>query len=176
MFDDFLRWVRRTARPARRPAVRPALEGLEDRTAPAVLTWTGNGATPKFSERANWGGRLPAAGDVLVFGSVTDRTARNDLPAVTFNSVRFDAPDYLLTGGPLRLLGGITATAAGTNTVRAGVVLANPRLRATFTLAADARLDLQGTLASVGRVTLTKAGLGTLTLGGAGRNTNLGAT
>lgn len=54
----------------RRPRARLELEVLEDRLAPATLTWTGQGHTIGTNDGGNWDtGQAPRAGDTLVFGT-----------------------------------------------------------------------------------------------------------
>src|SRR5262249_38632387 len=60
---------------------RPRPEVLEDRTAPATVTWSGLGPTPNWSEASNWVGSVaPVGGDDLVFPAVAlQKTNFNNL-------------------------------------------------------------------------------------------------
>jgi fibronectin-binding autotransporter adhesin len=71
----------------KRPAFSPVkLEYLEDRNAPATLTWTGT-AGPNWSAAGNWtGGGVPSAvNNDLIFNStgVTNFTSNNDIAGLT---------------------------------------------------------------------------------------------
>ena len=134
---------------SRRPARLPEIEGLEDRIAPAIATWTGGGTDALWTDAANWGGTAPVAGDDLVFPSVTNETANNDFSAGTsFNSIAINGSGYSLTGNSISVTTGITANfASGTST--------------------DA-------ISTSGTAGLTKSGGGTLVLSAA--NTYSGAT
>src|SRR5262249_10219452 len=114
----------RRRRPAfRRPSCRLHVEALEDRLAPATLTWSGD-AGPAWSEPRNWvGGITPymtAESDDLIFprGSVRNHTSNQDQPgSIRIHSIRFDDPDYIIQGGGIEL-GQITnAAPGGTNRI-----------------------------------------------------------
>lgn len=110
----------RPARKLRRPAVcgqahRPALERLEDRLAPAIVTWNGLGGNNLWSNGTNWvGGKAPQSGDILVFGTYSPglngetrtNTVLNDFPDVrTFQEIIFSTPNWILQGNPIQLSG-----------------------------------------------------------------------
>jgi autotransporter-associated beta strand protein len=97
---------RRHGRGARPPALaRPLLESLEDRLAPATLTWTG-AASANWSDPANWlEGTTPYAtpeADNLVFPRTAARRVSNhDGPAKQIKSITFQDAGYTLMGGDL---------------------------------------------------------------------------
>lgn len=50
--------------------------------------WSGGGASPAWSDAANWGGVAPVDGDDLVFPAGTDRPAStNDRADATYRSI-----------------------------------------------------------------------------------------
>src|SRR5688572_27306761 len=79
--------------------IRPRLEVLEDRLAPAVHEWTGQGANNLWSNASNWTNGSPAAdvsGDIdLVFHSNLTNAAnlvtQNDIANLIVDSITFDA-------------------------------------------------------------------------------------
>src|SRR5262245_42822264 len=85
----------------RRPAfVKPWAEVLEDRTAPAVVTWDGGGGNFDWSTPANWSGDvLPGAGDdvVIDFGAI-DSTLTFAGGNSTVNSLTCHVP-LVVSGG-----------------------------------------------------------------------------
>src|SRR6476646_449990 len=88
--NRFLKGVSKPSRsiPRKRPAFAPVrMELLEDRTAPATLTWTG-ASSANWNDAGNWtGGGVPsAANNVLNFtagASVASYTSTNDIPGLT---------------------------------------------------------------------------------------------
>src|SRR6185369_4187964 len=88
--NRFLKSVSKPSRsgPHKRPVFAPVrMEFLEDRTAPATLTWTGAAGT-NWSDAGNWtGGGVPsAANNVLNFtagASVAKYTSNNDIAGLT---------------------------------------------------------------------------------------------
>src|SRR5262245_21724597 len=89
------------------------MEFLEDRTAPATLTWTGAASTI-WSDAGNWtGGGVPsAANNVLDFtagASVAKYTSNNDIAGLTGITINItdasSAGDFTLTGANV----GVTA-------------------------------------------------------------------
>src|SRR5436190_2179338 len=86
----------------KRPAFSPVrLEFLEDRTAPATLTWTGAAGT-NWNNAGNWtGGGVPsAANNVLNFtagASVAKYTATNDIAGLT--GMTINITDAVATAG-----------------------------------------------------------------------------
>src|SRR6478736_6915302 len=107
--NHFLKGISQPARSARRqrPAFSPVrMEFLEDRTAPATLTWTGAAST-NWSDAGNWtGGGVPsAANNVLNFtagASVVKYTANNDIAGLTGITINItdasSAGDFAITG------------------------------------------------------------------------------
>jgi autotransporter-associated beta strand protein len=153
------------------PAFRPRLDCLEDRVLPATSVWNGAG-DGHWSNGGNWvGGLAPAPGDDLLFpaGAYQFR-ANNDFPAGTpFDSLTFSGGGYNLTGNAIQLTAGIRSTVptganGPNNTLGLPVQLAADQ---TITTAfAGVALILNGPLATNG-FTLTVAGAGTTSLGGA---------
>lgn len=128
-------------------------------------TWTGAGADANWTTTANWrGGLAPVAGDLLVFPAGAARLANtNTFPAGTgFASITFSGVGYTLSGNALALQHGLSATAAGSNSITLPLTLTADQ---TFTVAAGSQLTLAGAVS--GATTLTKAGAGSLTLSGA---------
>src|SRR5205809_3574298 len=86
----------------KRPAFSPVrLEFLEDRTAPATLTWTG-AAGNNWNNAGNWtGGGVPsAANNVLNFtagASVAKYTSTNDIAGLT--GITINITDAVATAG-----------------------------------------------------------------------------
>jgi autotransporter-associated beta strand protein len=77
-----------------------------------TLPWSGTSgsSTSNWSAPANWGGSMPASGNVLEFGPLTTGSVNNlnNLPAGTqLNGLNFmmGAPSYLLTGNSLTMAG-----------------------------------------------------------------------
>src|SRR5215471_13358268 len=83
---------RRPVKPLRR-YYRLCLESLEDRLAPATLTWDGGGANDNWTTAANWVGDVaPNPGDDLVFAGTVRLTPNNNFPTNTpFHSLAFSA-------------------------------------------------------------------------------------
>ena len=153
-------------------------EQLEDRHAPATLTWSGAGADNNWSNAANWVGSVaptgsPANVEDLVFpASATDRATVNDLPADgVFNSIVFGAGGYNLSGNPI-VLGLPSVTGSGTVLVNAGslgnVLNIDTRLGASatskqfITVQFGSELTVAGKLSGTTGSTLTKDGPGVL--------------
>src|SRR4051794_18119371 len=90
----------RSRRKAAKPSfLRPRLEALEDRLAPAVQEWTGQGANNLWTTNANWTNGSPAtdaSGDIdLVFHTNLTNAAQlitqNDIANLVIDSITFDA-------------------------------------------------------------------------------------
>lgn len=187
MIVKLLAWARRLpsllqqARPRRRgrwAAHRLALESLEDRTAPAVLIWTGAGTDDNWGTAANWangtGPAVPKAGDELVFGTSARHTSHNNLTGRVFKSITFQDSGYTITGNTISLSGGVrtTDTVNGTSTIQANLQLTRSQ---TFDIeGGDARVVLEG--AVMGNAGLIKTGAGILAYAGARPNTYTGET
>jgi autotransporter-associated beta strand protein len=151
----------------------PLLEALEDRLAPAVLTWDGGGGDNNWTTAANWVGNVaPTAGDDLAFAGNVQLTSNNSFAAGTaFSSITFKNGGFDLTGNAVTLTSagaskGITSS-GGANAIDFGVTSAANPLIIT---AAMRQLTLNGPISGSG---LTKQGYGVLTLSGA--NTFAGA-
>lgn len=104
-----------------------ALLGASAGTASAASTrtWTGAGATPDWSDAANWDTGTPAAGDTLVFpNGAARKTNTNDLAAGTaFATVRFTGDGYRLQGNAFDVTGELRneAPSGETNVVEVAV-------------------------------------------------------
>src|SRR6186997_14262 len=102
--NRFLKGVSKSSRttPRHRPAFSPVrMEFLEDRTAPATLTWTGAAGT-NWNDAGNWtGGGVPsAANNVLNFtagASVAKYTSTNDIAGLT--GITINITDAVGTAG-----------------------------------------------------------------------------
>lgn len=93
------------------------LQRLEDRLAPAIITWDGGGADALWTNPINWLGDVaptPNATDTLVFPAGAARlTNTNDFPAGSrFTLLDFRGPDYVIGGNALVLTNGIMTNAA----------------------------------------------------------------
>src|SRR5947208_6091564 len=118
------------ARPPRTGSFAPQLEVLEPRVLPATAVWTGLGNGPNWSLAANWqGGKVPAAGDDLVFpGGAARLQSNNDLTgpvgAIPYNSLSFSgsAGGHLVQGNAIVLSAGLANNSNNptTNTVALG--------------------------------------------------------
>ena len=147
---------------------RPRLEWLEDRVAPAANFWQGT-AGGSWSVAANWSlGHTPIASDTLTFDTVAPHTNTNSVDNIanlTVAGVNFtggfsgqiDLSGNNLTVTDLTGTSGTITSSSGTPTLRVG-----PTGSDTF----------GGVLA--GKLSLTKAGTGTLTL--SANNTYTGTT
>lgn len=164
---------------------RPSLEGLEDRLAPATLTWTGLGGTGLWATPTNWNlNRAPVTGDDLVFGSAAtavNRAATNNLASsVSFRSITVSAGGYTLAS-----VATTTTTLTGSLTVDANLGIGTlatkftmdinlrPSLvspNQTFSVGLGTELVMSGKLAgtttSPSSQVITKVGGGVLTLTG----------
>jgi fibronectin-binding autotransporter adhesin len=161
----------------------------------ATATWTGGGSDTNMNTAANWGGVAPVAGDDLVFpANITNRTVANNYTAGTsFNTIAFSgvasaASNYTISGNSIVLVAGITSSMTGTassSTISAPITLGGNQ---TFTISSGSGLYLYAptfTISSfnltvaipntnnstiggdiTGSGTLTKTGIGTLSLGG----------
>jgi autotransporter-associated beta strand protein len=156
----------------RRTRIRPVLERLEDRCVP-VTTRTWLGTFDQFWDFAgNWrdGNGNPGApqtGDVLVFNSAgISSLSTNNLGAdKSFDSIRIESSDYLVTGDAVQLTSNVPVVAnysSGSSTMTLAVNLVNsPNIDVN---GAASSLTLNGVVS--GSVGLTKRQAGTLNLGG----------
>ena len=181
------RWVSRLFQQRRRgrglvAARRLAIESLEDRLAPATISWTGGGTNDNWANPANWNlSRAPVGGDDLIFGTLAPANERttvdnlNGLPV--FNTITIAASGYVINGSPgapLLALGG--SLNAGSNlgtlsiTIDMRLVPPTGSPQQTFTVNTGTNLVLSGHLSGntnpsqAALQTVTKAGPGTLEL------------
>ncbi|MCA9226941.1 MAG: autotransporter-associated beta strand repeat-containing protein, partial [Planctomycetales bacterium] len=200
--QNLKRVVERTSIQRRRR--RLLFESLEDRRMLASRVWDGGGTDNNWSTAANWQGDVaPLAGDDLIFpDSAAHKTNFNDLAAGTrFNTLQFTGSGYAITGNPIQLQGGITASnVVGVNEFDVPIRLLNSQsfvsanVAATLILGDIDTADLQGTTSFLGTSAMflegdgmtvvqgvisglgsvTKLGTGTATF--SGNNTYLGLT
>jgi autotransporter-associated beta strand protein len=143
------------------------LEPLEDRLAPAIVTWDGGGADDNWTTAANWVGDVaPGPGDDLIFTGAVRLTPNNNFaPNTPFRSITFNADNFTVRGNPIVLGttgGGVSNNTGANNRLELGLFLGtNPQ---TFSIAPGTTLTFAGALGGPGQ--LTKAGGGTLVLGG----------
>lgn len=85
--------------------VAPLLAAWPKQAQAATLNWTGLDATNNWGAAANWGGTIPAAGDVLQFGGTTNVLTNNDLAAFNGSGLSFTAgaANFFLGGNALTL-------------------------------------------------------------------------
>src|SRR5262249_907316 len=91
-------------RPPRRPTG-PRLEGLEDRLAPAAVSWDGGGADTRWANALNWSNNLvPTAADDVTINAGAGVTVLHDTGTDTVNSLQCQSAALLrITGGSLTL-------------------------------------------------------------------------
>jgi hypothetical protein len=150
----------RRRRAACRRGLRPWIEGLETRITPSTAHWTGGGSDANWKTAANWD-QLPQAGDELVFpDTATNRVAPNNFDAGTdFASIEIDGANYAISGDPISLTDGISATyTSGTSTDSINTTLGG----GTVSVDAGGTLRLSGQVS--GAAGLAVSGGGTLDL------------
>ncbi len=161
------------------------LEHLETRVVPATYIWTGAGGSANWSVGANWqGGAQPMALastlDNLVFPSgVTALTANDNIANGVFNSISFSGSGYTITDttNVTFTLGNSAVSGPGygyilANSGASGDSIKIPTIalggqtgtEQVFTVDPNATLTISSNL--IGGVGLTKAGAGTLIMGG----------
>jgi|GEM_PF-4987506 len=125
-----------------------------------VRTWDGGGGDANWMTAANWAGDIaPIPGDDLIFTGAVQTTNNNDFPGGTpFNSIRFDADGFNITGNQVALGAGGINNAVGQNTMSIQLDFAATR---TVTVSAS-ELRLNGVISGAGG--LTKLGGNSLTL------------
>jgi autotransporter-associated beta strand protein len=159
-----------------------ALEPLEDRLVPSLLTWTGKGTTKLWSDGGNWStGKSPTAQDTLVFDSTglskpqTIDDSLNGIGGITFAAAGYDLNVTATTN--LSVNSTLTATyATGSTTLHANLVLPTTSDLMVQVNSTSATLVLSGVLsnASGSSTGLVKLGGGVLELSAA--NTYTGPT
>jgi hypothetical protein len=165
--------VRKPARKSALHGFKPCLEMLEDRLAPANVTWTGGGANNLWTNPNNWNAGVPGADDVAIIatntrvceitanvtvaglkvglpaqtGTVVVRTAANNPITVTINgNLSVFAPE----GRSSTLTIGVTATfnVAGEITVN-GATTSTLNVRGTLTTPRTITIDSQASVVLV---------------------------
>ena len=146
----------------------PCIECLEPRITLSTDIWTGDAGT-KWMVAANWSNdTIPQVGDDLSFGAgAIDFGPVNDFPSGTsFNSITIGTSGYNLSGNPVDLAGGITASySSGTSTDSMDTDLG----AGTVSVSAGGELALNGAIA--GTSGLSVSGGGTVALGGSASGT-----
>ncbi|HLJ93898.1 MAG TPA: Ig-like domain repeat protein, partial [Gemmataceae bacterium] len=165
------------SRARKMPGRRLLLESLELRLAPATHTWSGAGINNNWSLDSNWTGGSPANDPtpVLVFpAGAAQLSSLNDLNSLAVQSITFSANNYLVSGNPISLMGGITldGNVSGLVTFNLDTTLAAAQ---TWTVTkAGANLAAHGDLSGAATANLTLTGAGNYAL--AGNNTYTGST
>lgn len=141
----------------------------------ATRVWTGAAAAKNWSDPTNWGGTAPVTGDALLFPTAIPSTSRvmiNDLPNVTFLSLRFEDLGYSIDGSTVRLSGGLVTAVVGSN--GAGVAaLIRTNLLLTGDQAFDVVLDRAVSIAFPSQIQMNGK---TLTLRGGGEMLGINVT
>ncbi len=176
------RWLNRTSESSRRQragkssarrltdhpswkGIKLNLERLEDRLAPAVMTWTGGGTDGNWSTAANWGGTAPSPGDILVFPSgVANVITNNDYAAGTaFGGIQVSGDGYTLAGDAVTLGGGgLSVSGGGTTAASLPMTLG---AAAGLVNGGSGELDVTGPIDQAGNQ-LTLDGSGALVVSG----------
>ena len=149
----------------------PHVEHLDTRIVPAMMTWTGS-VSGQWMTAGNWASdTVPQAGDDLVFpATATNFNVMNNFPANTqFNSITIEAPNYSLTGSPIDLVSGITATySSGVSSDAINTDLEN----GVVEVSTGGTLNLEGVITGSDGLSLSGGG----TLGLSGTNNYTGTT
>src|SRR4051812_30192058 len=108
-----------------RAAHRP-VEQLEARTLFASVTWNGS-SSALWSDAGNWvGGAVPTSADDVIFPAGPATLLVNVDAPVSVNGITFNGAGYELSGNYITLgSGGISATAAGGDTVSSDLDFGN---------------------------------------------------
>jgi autotransporter-associated beta strand protein len=163
---NWSRWLS-ARRPVRVRRTRPLLEQLEDRVTPVVFTWSGAGLDASWSNGANWlGGVAPDNSGLttdLVFPAGAQQTTTTNDTALVYDTITFEAADYVVNGADLTVASIQANNSAGTtNTINSAIRGLDLRVEIS---SADALLDLTGAVADTVQQ-LDKFGAGILVLGG----------
>ncbi|MCA1964064.1 MAG: hypothetical protein LDL31_08995, partial [Prosthecobacter sp.] len=130
------------------------------------MTWLASPSSGDWNTGANWSsGTVPAANDVLFFGSSAVTTLNNNIGERTFNGLTFtaDAAAYTLTGSRINLGGGITNNSTHLQTLEMNLGSVSSQVRTWTMTAGGGDFLFTGNLLAGGILT---AGSGTLTLAG----------
>lgn len=163
----------------RKLTYRPRLELLEDRMAPATLTW--QSAPPGnnlWSNPANWsGGVIPHNNDTLRFLNDTptnvNHTANNNLTNLVVNSLQignnFDVGQTTIVGNQISLVNGISNTSiSGSNFIGSDLALVGNGSHTISVPTQTAGLTIGGRISGVGP--FIKTGPGKLLLSSNGNS------
>ncbi|MEO5716455.1 MAG: autotransporter-associated beta strand repeat-containing protein [Luteolibacter sp.] len=129
----------------------------------ANKTWGSTPTTANLNLAGNWGGTLPAAGDLWFFGTSSQTTLNNDFAAafsvqsITFNS---GANAFTIGGNSITLGGNIVNNSTSSEIINFGI--ATTAVRTFQTNGGGGNLSIGAVSGSGGGI--TKTGLGTLTL------------
>jgi autotransporter-associated beta strand protein len=144
---------------------------LSAQTAPAqTVTWLGT-TDSDFNNSANWSGGSPSSLGEALFTSGTTTTAVNVSGYAMFGSLTFSGayPSYRFTAtgtGRFSLASGINVASQSGSSVYLDSTL-GVELAMSQTWTVNGPLTVNGVVSGGNTATLTKAGAGTLTLGGA---------
>src|SRR5205085_2662932 len=101
-----LPWFHVSPRTSARPGFRPAVETLEDRTTPTVISWTGSAGDSQWSSAGNWDlHRTPGSGDDVVIDVSGKPTIVYSGGSATVNSIA-SKESLRITGGSLSAANG----------------------------------------------------------------------
>jgi fibronectin-binding autotransporter adhesin len=139
-----------------------------DSATAASQTWTGMGSDNNWSTPGNWAsGVAPSASDALIFTGLQDISPWNDYPANTpFNGVNFDATagNFTLSGqNAINLAGNIVDNSLNAQSIGLNMALQGASTISLATI--DSSLYFSGSMSGSGGVTVTGAGLLTLSAG-----------
>lgn len=159
-----------------RPRWYPCLVRLEDRTAPAIFTWTG-ADNAYWDDADNWlEGKTPDTdpnADIVFPGVAQNLVNINNFLAIKVRTLTYDGTGYVTDGQGLTLKQGITVTANHSATLMINLKLDAAQVFSVETGAALTFSD-KSTLGGSGSAELTKKGDGVLSL--LGNNNYLGGT